>query len=205
MLEQDIFAAQCLLAMSNARVDRGGTTAVQIKQATNSVPSLPTPPIADGDRHMDEERKPHLSVLPREIRGVVESGGVTITPITCPLDLTTSSNNNVMKRTFPTLIPPPVRPCKEVTVKTEPAVVPTSITLSTPPPLHLTPPVGGTSNLFMIARILTDLNCVRQDNPPAAGTYRNCILCPTCSSKATVCRLPCARTPSSELSNEPEQ
>ena len=128
MMDQEIYAAHCLLAMSNGRRGRGNLAKVGVTTENNTTP---------------------LDLSKADVTSSAKS----------------NSNNNVnnKKRSFSYLLP------------NTPLSLPQQ-QQATPPPGLLVPPLAdrpNSSSLFMIARILTDLNRVRQDPVPLDSTVES--------------------------------
>ena len=140
-MEQEIYAAQCLLAMSNARVDKPiwhGSTVITVPSKV----SLPQTNNKVGVSAVTNSSTP-LDLTSRNKR-VCPAPLVTATPTA-----KTPPENKRFSELLPTF------PAPQVTI------TPTAKATPTKSPL---PP--SSSNLFMIARILTDLNRVRQEPVP---------------------------------------
>ena len=181
-MDQDIFAAQCLLAMSkreaapspprNSFKARGfGATSVTIQKVNAAAAAM-------------------------------AAAGTGSTSVSSPLDLTKQSKQVPVAEVTPSVMKIPVPQMSQLQrqqqttddnsrfkdlLPTEPEVSIKAIVSPPPQPLAVLPPLKlsstppdcvlkkaeaansggpGTANLFMIARILTDLNRVRQDPVP---------------------------------------
>ncbi len=189
-MEQEIYAAQCLLAMSNAR-PASASTVLQAQP--------------------DSSSKDLGSSEGSVVNGVVseksqEYCGVTITPI--PLDLSVEAdkrhnedvaikksednlNNNNSK--FNSLLPRnPVVP--KTTTATTTAAAAVAVAAAAAGNGVVAPALPSSNNLFMIARILADLNRVRQDPVPMDTTVQQLRSLPPPPPSSTALK----RTPSAK-------
>ncbi len=158
MMAQEIYAAQCLLAMSNGGAGatpncapaRLGEVTVRLTEPSWSKQALlPTPPTS----HF--QKKPLLDPS-------TDKCSVTITPIPAPLDLT-SSGKKRPPSSFTDLLPKQPEPPEPNLPTSSPSSSAPGVIGSAP---LVVPPPPSSSSLFMIARILTDLNRVRQEPVP---------------------------------------
>jgi hypothetical protein len=165
-MDQDIFAAQCLLAMSKRE-------------------AAPPPP-------QNSFKTKNFGCASVTIQKVTSSMAAAVST-TAPLDLTKQSKQVPVAEVMPSIKLPPTPPPPQFDNSRFKDLLPTVPAKATPPPilpplrLSATPPEsvlkrvdayhnsnvitgggggGNSANLFMIARILTDLNRVRQDPVP---------------------------------------
>ena len=162
-MDQDIFAAKCLLAMSH-----GGGVAAEEKKA--AAPTPPKPKVIEwgSNSKATNASKPSAS-----------STSISLVP----LDLTKRHQNgnerfNGLLPTAPTGVPPPMG-------------------------VPATPP--NSSNLFMIARILTDLNRVRQDPVPLDVTMAALPISPSASSSSGASSMASNSTPKTTAIASPDK
>lgn len=178
-MDQDIFAAQCLLAMSkraaapspprNSFKAKGfGAASVTIQKVAASAAGAAGSASVSSPLDLTKQSKqvPVAEVTPSVMK-------ITVPP---PQQQhrrqTTTDDNSRFKDLLPTepevsikaIVSPPPQPPQPQPL----AVLPPLKLSSTPPDcvLKRAEAANGTANLFMIARILTDLNRVRQDPVP---------------------------------------